>query len=119
MAEFWDNAELDPERPAVGFAISLRGRLAITLVEKWGTVAGYDAGEDSVGRAKIGLMSPSDVVKRALEMADLIIAGLEEHDWIRPGVALPEEVAERAGRIEQAKYELRLGARKAEPAPTS
>ena len=117
--DFWDNAELDPDRPATGYAISLRGRVAITLVEKWGTVAGYDAGEDSVGRAKIGLMSPSDVVKRALEMADLIIVGLEEHSWIRPGVATSEEVAARAGRAESAKYEQRFEARKAEPAPTS
>ena len=119
MAELWGNEELDPARPAIGYAISLRGKLAITLVERWGTVAGYDTGEDSAGRAKIGLMLPADVVNRATEMASLLVDALEQREWVKPGTALPEEVAERAGRIEQAKYELRLGARKAEPAPTS
>ena len=112
--KFWDNAELDPDRPALGYTVSLRGKVAIELVEHWGTVAGHDAGEDSVGRAKIDLLPPADVVTRALEMADLIVAGLEEREWIRPGVATTEEVAERAGRAEHAKYEQRFEARKAE-----
>ena len=71
-----------------------------------------------MGRAKIGLMSPSDVVKRALEMAGPIITGPEEHSWIRPGVATTEEVAARAGRAESAKYEQRFEARKESPAKT-
>lgn len=48
--------------------------LAAALIEHWGMVAGADGGEDSHGRAKVRLLSPTEVVQRAFDTAELFEA---------------------------------------------
>jgi hypothetical protein len=69
---------------------ALEAQIAVTLVEKWGLVAGDLAdGEDSAGRARIRLQTPKELVARAMETAALLVSALETHGWIKP--APPEK----------------------------
>lgn len=56
--------------------LGLEGKLALTLIEKWGMVLSVPDGEDTAGRQKLGLMPPSEVVARAFETARLATAKL-------------------------------------------
>lgn len=60
----------------------LRGRLAINLVERWGGVAGKLDGEDSQGRARIGLQTPQELVARAIECAELLVDAINAKGWL-------------------------------------
>jgi len=62
-------------------ALTIEARLAATLVERWGMVAGTDGGEDSQGRAKLKLQSPTEVVARACETAELLMAEIRRRKW--------------------------------------
>lgn len=44
---------------------------AMALIEKWGLVMGAPAGEDSAGRAMVGLMPVEDIVQRGFDVARL------------------------------------------------
>lgn len=63
-----DNAHKDGER------IALRTRLVFAMVDRWGMVAGILDGEDSAGRSRLRLATPSELVDRAYDIADLMIA---------------------------------------------
>jgi hypothetical protein len=58
------------------------GAFALSLLEKWGIVAGAPDGEDSQGRAKMTNMPVADVVSRACETAALAFATLRERGWM-------------------------------------
>ncbi len=60
----------------------LRARLAINLVERWGGVAGKLDGEDSRGRARIGLQTPEELVERAVTCAELLVAAINAKGWL-------------------------------------
>jgi len=61
---------------------SLRARLAIDLLERWGLVASRTDGEDSAGRQQIELMAPAEIVGRACNIADLAISEMEARGWL-------------------------------------
>jgi hypothetical protein len=44
-------------------------RFAMDLLRQHGVLMGTPAGEDSAGRAKIGIMPPAEVVSRALDIS--------------------------------------------------
>lgn len=71
---------------------TFEGRLAITLMEKFGLIACTDAGEDSAGRHQLRLMEPSDVVVRACELAEIMTRALQVRGWIvkAPNIAEAE-----------------------------
>jgi hypothetical protein len=46
---------------------NFEARLAATLMERWGMVAGEPDGEDSAGRAKLRLSTPQELAQRACE----------------------------------------------------
>lgn len=75
--DFTDHAKFTP---------SMRAGLAMDMARKWGMVAGKPDGEDSEGRAKLGLLSPAEVVERAIETADLLMTEIEARDWMLPGL---------------------------------
>ena len=105
MEEYWPKIELDTRYATEGLVLSLPGRIALVLIEKWGVVAGKIKGEeDSAGRAILDVMPVEDVVKRAFDMAEQITAELERRQWIRPVDLTLEEVGQSLGRIEQARY---------------
>lgn len=62
--------------------LTVRGRAVLALLEKWGMVQGADNGEDSAGRAKIGLMPVQETVQRAVEMVNCAFKELEKREWI-------------------------------------
>lgn len=53
--------------------------LVFAFLEKWGMVQGVDAGEDSAGRAKTGLMPVEETVNRAIEMVNYAWEKLKEN----------------------------------------
>src|SRR5271168_10955 len=62
-------------------APGLEAQLAISLVEKWGMVSGVDAGEDSTGHSKFRLLTPREVVNRACETSETLIAEIRSRNW--------------------------------------
>lgn len=51
------------------------------LIERFGVIAAKTEGEDTSGRAKLELLSPEEVVKRAAKMADLAVNEIEIRGW--------------------------------------
>ncbi len=105
MKEYWPNPELDAAPAINGNVLSLPGRIALILIEKWGAVNGKIRGEeDSAGRAVLDVMPVSDVIQRAFDMAEQAVAELERRQWIRPVDMSAEQVGDNVGRMEQARY---------------
>lgn len=67
-------------------APTFEARLAISLVEKWGMVSGIEDGEDRSGRAKLRLMTPAEVIERAMSTSELLAAAIRDKKWM---TALP------------------------------
>lgn len=63
-------------------AVSHKGMIAVTLVEKWGMIAAVEDGEDSAGRTKLRLSTPVEVVNRAMETADILVEQMKQVGWI-------------------------------------
>lgn len=80
---------------------NFEARLAIDLLERWGLVAGEEAGEDSAGRAKIRSLTPPEAVIRACDMAEEMTKEIRNRGWF---VAVPswDEMEEQVQR-EQAE----------------
>jgi hypothetical protein len=49
-------------------------RLAMIMIEKWGMVAALPDGEDTTGRQKMRIMTPTELVNRAFITAKLAMA---------------------------------------------
>ncbi len=58
-----------------------RAEMAIIMLEKWGMVAAIDNGEDTAGRAKLGLMPIGELIDRAFECADAAYQEIEKRGW--------------------------------------
>ena len=56
--------------------------LALLMIEKWGMVQGFPDGEDSSGRAKIGLMPIGELIERAFESAEAAYKEIERRGWM-------------------------------------
>jgi hypothetical protein len=63
-------------------AANNRARLAVSMLERWGAVAGTPDGEDSAGRAKLNHMPVDDMVKRACETAEKAFIEFERRGWL-------------------------------------
>lgn len=61
---------------------NLEARIAVSLVERWGLVAGEDGGEDSSGRSKLRVQSPEEVVNRAVTTAELLVEAIRNKNWM-------------------------------------
>lgn len=62
--------------------MNIRAGIAVEMVTKWGMVQGYPDGEDSAGRAKIGLMPVSELVQRACDSAQQLFDEFEKRSWV-------------------------------------
>lgn len=62
--------------------VEREGFLAISLIEKWGMVAGQPEGEDSAGRSITRLQTPEELIDRAFTVAELAFARLREKGLI-------------------------------------
>lgn len=71
-------------RPHVQFhnteVLKPRADFVKELVSRWGMVQAVDSGEDAAGRRKFDLMSPVDVVNRAMEMSELMYQAFADND---------------------------------------
>ena len=61
---------------------TLKARLAIQLVERFGMIVADTVGEDSAGRSKMVAMPPQEVVDRALKIADLLVDSMRTLGWM-------------------------------------
>lgn len=57
-------------------------KLAMSCIERWGMVAGMPDGEDSSGRAKLGLMPPDELVERAFDVAHLAFSEMRKRQLV-------------------------------------
>ncbi len=62
-------------------ALDQRAELAIVMLEKWGMVAGFADGEDSVGRSKTDLLPVDRLIDRAFSCAEATYAEIERRGW--------------------------------------
>ena len=59
-----------------------RASIAGEFVTKWGMVLGVPDGEDSAGRSRLRLATPTEVVDRAVETADLLMTRFDQLGWL-------------------------------------
>lgn len=76
-------SDFSMKKPIVycNFARKEEASIAYTLAEKFGVIAATGDGEDSAGRQKIALMPPAEVVKRACDIAALLVQEIESRGW--------------------------------------
>jgi|SRR5215207_1790089 len=79
---------------------NFRARMATALMEKWGLVAGVPDGEDTTGRSKLRLLSPKEIVERAVETADMAVSTFERLGWLDrlPSISEMEEEENKEGK---------------------
>lgn len=95
MTEYWNRT---PEGRWPIY-LDIRGSITLVLIEKWGTVAAYNSGEDSTGRAQLDLLPPQELVERCATIADLTVSLLEQRGWIKPDPRTNEELSEKSGEL--------------------
>jgi hypothetical protein len=61
--------------------LSDKARMASTFIERWGMVAGRPDGEDSAGRQRLSLLTPSELVQRACQTVDALYAEFQSRGW--------------------------------------
>ena len=71
--------------------VTLEGRCALGMIEKWGMVAAIEGGEDSAGRQKLRLATPAELVERAFETARLAFKEVTERGLLVEVHAAQEE----------------------------
>lgn len=83
-----------------GRCLDFRAEIALDIiVHGHALLTATDGGEDSAGRQKLANMSPSQMVNRAVETADLLVAAFEARGWIAPVGMTDDEAAVEAGRL--------------------
>lgn len=60
---------------------NFRAQIATDMLVRWGSVAAMPGEEDSAGRATLRLQSVEESVKRAVEMADMLVTEFENRGW--------------------------------------
>lgn len=62
--------------------LTIEGRIACSLIERWGMVAGAQGDEDSAGRSTLRLLTPEEVVNRAVDTATLTMQALRRCGYV-------------------------------------
>lgn len=62
--------------------VSTSAQLAVNLMQHFAIVAGEPDGVDNVGRQKMRLLTPEEVVSRACEIADAAYTQFKERGWV-------------------------------------
>lgn len=99
MNEYWGNTDSNTRISESGYSLELRANIALSLIEKWGTVAGNVTREDSQGRAVCDLIAEDKLVARCFTIADLFVAEAERRGAIREDTRTSEEIAVRSGEL--------------------
>lgn len=64
--------------------LSDRARLAGHILERWAMVAAQPDGEDAAGRQKIIPLEPTEMARRACDIADAAYKEFEDRKWFTP-----------------------------------
>ncbi len=69
--------------------LELRARTSIAFIERWGMVAAVPDGEDTTGRQKLRLATPTELVERACVITEQLFSAMDSKGWITelPSVA--------------------------------
>jgi len=70
----------------------IEAKIAFSLVERWGLVAGVPDGEDSAGRQKLRLATNQELVDRACNVAALLVNRCRSNDWIHVSPSMIQPV---------------------------
>ena len=62
--------------------MNLKAQLAISLIDKWGLVASKIEGETSNGGNRLLVMTPKEMVGRAMETAERAVDEMTALGWI-------------------------------------
>lgn len=103
--EFWPNESMNDDQFRFGHLMELRARIALGLVERYGSIAATYEGEDSAGRAKLALQEPAALVGRCFDIAEVFVGTAIARGLIRPPAQTVEQAMERAGRLQAIKHE--------------
>ena len=88
--------------------LELRARVALTLIEKWGTISAQPDGEDSSGRQKWKCEPPQDLVNRCFSIAELFVMTGVSLGYILPITMTEGERASALGLLDRARSEARF-----------
>ena len=69
----------------------LEANIAIDFITKWGMVAAIPDGEDSVGRQRLRLATPEELVDRSILTTKLLMTGLNREEWFHVTPPLTDE----------------------------
>lgn len=70
-------SEIVPEQ-----VLAFEARLAVNMIEKWGSVVGMPSGEDSAGRQKLRAATPKEVVTHAFGVACELVKQAHERGLV-------------------------------------
>lgn len=65
--------------------MNLKAQLAISLIEKWGLVASKVEGETSNGGNRLLVMTPKEMVGRAMDTAERAVDDMMAMGWMKEG----------------------------------
>jgi len=57
-------------------------RIATEFAQHYGMIAAIQDGEDSAGRQKLRLLTPSEVAERSIDTARLLVEGFRKQGWM-------------------------------------
>ena len=63
--------------------LTTKGDMAWELMNRFGTIAAKPDGEDSTGRSRLGLLSPSEVAERACDIAEIAWNEFVSRGWMQ------------------------------------
>jgi hypothetical protein len=69
-------------------------KIAVDMVMRWGMVASTCDGEDSSGRAKLELLTPAELVDRAVKTSKLLMNALRANGLIYKTPSIVDESEE-------------------------
>lgn len=72
----------------------LRARIALDIARHCSMVAAVEDGEDTTGRQKMRLLTPSEVANRAVDIANFMYERFETLEWLAEAPIMPDEAAD-------------------------
>lgn len=91
-----------------GIAVEFRAEIALGLIRHFGAIAAKFEGEDSAGRNKMILLSPSDLVERCFSISEIFIAEAERRGYVRTPSVTDEQRAAMKARIDDITFKTRF-----------
>ena len=102
--KYWQN-ELT-SKAIYGVSFEIRTEFAWRLVHHFGLIASMEDGEDRVGRAKLKLLEPQQVVERAFALSDAFFDMAEARGGMREETVTDEQRTEYSAKLERHRRDL-------------